>query len=1081
MDCSLIIRFICPDILLIYLLLIFFIFHSMIKISPLFNTLSQIGLVSILLFITSYAWSQQPAAKQKALERKLDSLYTQEAFETAIPLFEEYIDRCKLQKDWSACTKAQTRLAVAYSFNDQLPRAIAQIDEAITTANQYLSETDSLLGKALFRKGEFLLEDRQAEAAIEAYQISYPISIEHQAWEDAAYAKIGIAVAYYLTSQYEAMSATLNQAQEIQQKYLPDSEDIPPTLLSLQGASNDILGDFDGALQQTLYALQLHLKKWQSTREDSIILSSYYNNIGAYYHSKGDYKQAINYYRNGISIKELVKDTKKDIASNYNNMAIAHSAAGQLEASLTALDKSQSLLSEESASEELTILYNSIARNYLLIEDPHQAEVFARKALRLSNQPPEYTSLSQRRLAEALLQAGKTDEALQQIEQSITHLASLDGEHLARATSLGVAARCLLLNRSFEKSLAYAQQALSLLYTDIPTAGFYPNPDIEEKIARIEGIRILQQKATTLAVCAANQKDPVKYLTHALATFDLSFSWTDSSRQEYISATSKQILTKETRQAYETAIATAIQLYEHTGQNSYKHKAFALAERNKAIVMQERFQNNRANFFSGIPDSLRQKEVEIKRDLTFYNQKISEAQLSANPNQVQLDFWHAKVLKLNQSLNKLITSLEEQYPRYHQLKYDLPDIDIPALQQQIIGDQSLLIEYFIGDKNIYLFAIDKNNIEIESIPFTQAFPSLISGFVQQLSSPPQNDLQQSFRKFSTQAHDIYQLLLYNLLTRFPDTERLFIIPDRILHYLPFEVLLTTPVDASENHNNYARLAYLFKDYQITYNYSARMLMSIYSQGTTRASKLKCLAVAPDFNGQIASKDGYSYGAITSNTHEVNAIQSFFDSQLLLSQDAQEEVFKSIASEFDIIHLATHGTADRDAPLFSRLIFQPQLQDAPEDNLLHTYELYDMQLNARLVTLSACETGIGKYTYGEEVMSLASGFMHTGCSNILMTLWKAQDNAVAQLMELFYYNLSLGKTVDDALRSAKIDFLAKANTQKHPYYWAASVNVGDGVAFVSPPSDYKVSSILGVVIMISFLFILFWQHKGSRSQ
>ncbi len=153
------------------------------------------------------------------------------------------------------------------------------------------------------------------------------------------------------------------------------------------------------------------------------------------------------------------------------------------------------------------------------------------------------------------------------------------------------------------------------------------------------------------------------------------------------------------------------------------------------------------------------------------------------------------------------------------------------------------------------------------------------------------------------------------------------------------------------------------------------------------------------------------------------------SRILLRKDASESNFKKAGSAFRRIHFATHGKFQADEPLKSGLYLA---KDADNDGVLTVGELYSMNLDADLITLSACETGLGKIANGDDVVGLTRGFLYAGSRSIVASLWSVDDKATATLMQAFYRNLaSMNKR--DALRQAQIK---TRDTFPHPFFWAA---------------------------------------------
>jgi CHAT domain-containing protein len=163
---------------------------------------------------------------------------------------------------------------------------------------------------------------------------------------------------------------------------------------------------------------------------------------------------------------------------------------------------------------------------------------------------------------------------------------------------------------------------------------------------------------------------------------------------------------------------------------------------------------------------------------------------------------------------------------------------------------------------------------------------------------------------------------------------------------------------------------------------------------------------------------------------------------LVGIDAIESKFKQSANHYGVLHLAMHALIDDKKPMYSKLAFS-LVEDGTDDGFLNAYELYNMELSAELVVLSACETGYGKLEKGEGMMSLAHAFTYAGCPSIVMSQWLADDKATAQLMKLFYKNLATGCSKDEALQKAKIEFISDADeVRQNPAFWAGFVVMGD---------------------------------------
>jgi CHAT domain-containing protein len=187
------------------------------------------------------------------------------------------------------------------------------------------------------------------------------------------------------------------------------------------------------------------------------------------------------------------------------------------------------------------------------------------------------------------------------------------------------------------------------------------------------------------------------------------------------------------------------------------------------------------------------------------------------------------------------------------------------------------------------------------------------------------------------------------------------------------------------------------------------------------------------------------GDIPNTLDELNTVSRVIGgrSKLLLGRAATEGAVRSQPlQDFDIIHFATHGVSSAEFPDRAALVLAQDPQGG-EDGLLQAREIRKLPLHAQLVTLSACDTGVGSLEGQEGVANLIRAFLFAGSKSVLASLWMASDIYTAQLMERFYGYLANGEGPSSALRDAKVDLLRRFGTNAVPFYWAGFVTVGDG--------------------------------------
>ena len=248
-----------------------------------------------------------------------------------------------------------------------------------------------------------------------------------------------------------------------------------------------------------------------------------------------------------------------------------------------------------------------------------------------------------------------------------------------------------------------------------------------------------------------------------------------------------------------------------------------------------------------------------------------------------------------------------------------------------------------------------------------------------------------------------------------------------------------------------------------------------------------LAFAPSFgeNQEIAENDKITdlrgnLSPLYHNIPEVEAIQKLLGGKVFGGSAATEAAFVANASDYKIIHLSTHGKANDKVGDYAFLAFA-EIPDSLENEKLYNRDLYNLRLNADMVVLSACETGIGELQRGEGIISLARGFSYAGAKSLITSLWNVDDAKTKELMEGFYRYIKAGKAKDEALHLAKLDYLSRRRSvDAHPFYWAAFVAMGD-MEPVEFGWGYKVYGFWFLVVLAGIGTFWYWNRKNEKPQ
>ena len=459
--------------------------------------------------------------------------------------------------------------------------------------------------------------------------------------------------------------------------------------------------------------------------------------------------------------------------------------------------------------------------------------------------------------------------------------------------------------------------------------------------------------------------------------------------------------------------------------------AFKIVEKTKSRELTINFNAVNATKVGNVPDSLLQQEKLINIELS----KVRKLKFESKSDSLN-SLYKLQLFDLNQRKNKLYELFKKEFPRYHNLKYNNEVIDIALIQKKLNTDQ-LLIEYFLGTDDLFIFTITKNHYDVKQIKIPENFQLSIS---QLRNSIYKYDDEEQAKTYLKSAHQLYNTLIKPIKKELK--QKLIIIPDGVLNYIPFETLLEEKVDQITSYKN---LPYLIKNHQISYNYSATLYHQLLTQ-ESEAAKENLVAFAPSFkdnkeNFKSISARRNGFENLLYNIPEAEMAHDYISGRLFKGNAATEENFLKNASNYKIIHLSTHAKSNDKLGDYSYIVMSKVNDSIDDPNRIYTSELYNLNLNADMVVLSACETGLGELQKGEGIISLARAFTYAGAKSTINSLWSVNDASTKTLMEEFYKNIKAGKTKDQALHEAKLSYLENEDMDA-PYFWASFIAMGN---------------------------------------
>lgn len=591
----------------------------------------------------------------------------------------------------------------------------------------------------------------------------------------------------------------------------------------------------------------------------------------------------------------------------------------------------------------------------------------------------------------------------------------------ARREVVLVYGRALVLTGEAPAAVNLYNEALAAFSTNEPSVDELPRPDPDSISTSDLG------EVSQLIVRRAQALDTMGRRAEALTDFETFFGILDRLRGRVNSDESRRFLTKDVREYFDLAVDLYLQSYAETGDEGVLWRAFELSERARAYTLLTALRSDRT--------SRSRKEGKLRGRIA----ELERAVANKPGQQPLLDAARLQLDRLTAS-----EKTEEAVPE--------TTLDREELLALLADRQTELLAYHLGPRQGYCFQLSADGgISVRKISTTH-LTEQVTAWTRAIEESAY--LGKSLRPAGEQRlldADFLQrglALRANLLPEEFPAERVCIIPDGALNFLPFSAL---PLGEAGAPLEYGRLDYFQRGREISYAYSARFLLELDKQ-PERTYAENLVAFAPEFRGNDdqAARRSIARGDLRAlpglrplrhNQEEVRAIAGLVpDAKTFYGVAANRAAFLTTVGQGRVVHLSSHGTVNAADPNLSFIAFS-QLGDSLElEELLYFNDLSTLPLPTELAVLSACETSLGEYVPGDVTLSLASAFAAAGARSTLTTLWPVDDAATKDLMVNFYERLTAGESRAAALAGAQTMHL-KSGRYAHPYYWSAMTLYG----------------------------------------
>jgi CHAT domain-containing protein/tetratricopeptide (TPR) repeat protein len=782
--------------------------------------------------------------------------------------------------------------------------------------------------------------------------------------------------------------------------------------LSNIGALNDWQGNVSKSLESYREALKL-LEGQGDKKRLGLVLG----NMGAAYEKQSDYPKSLEYYHQALSAFQETGD-KGRTAWILGNLGAIASKLGNDREALDYFGKSLALLQEVGDRKYEGWVLGTMGTIYKGQGETEKSFEFLNRALEIAREIGDKKTEVEHlgNIGSGYQEMGEHEKAADylkkalQIAEELGDKVSISDIHIL----LGIVNRDL---NDIDRSIADSQTALAI----------GQELGMPRTIWNSEwGLAISYEKK-------GDYEDALQHFRNAIRTVE-------SVRGKLLTQEQKVGFLGETLDIYEDLIELLFKLREKDRAGEYEAESFHLAERAKSRAFLELLAEANVNLSSGISQELEAEEKNLQAQLTDLQQKLLDPEIKAE----EKENLYKELQSAESRYNDFILELREKTPEYASTAYPEP-YTLDRAQARIMDKNTYLLELFLGRNNVYLWLISKDRIlRTQSFPREDEVFAKIQEYQTQIA---QRKINLDFRL----AGEIYDVLLKDALAAIPRSSHLIIIPDGVLLRFPFEALVTEKKDPSPR--------YLLEDFIISYAPSASVLGEI--EGRKRGTPfgpIDLLAFGnPLFeNREEAAQADVEYlraGArlqpLPYAEEEVSSICRIYQrsggrTESYVQEEALEEILKSKnCGQYKNIHFATHGFVDDRVPALSGLLLAPSRKPDGEDGFLRLNEIFPLHLNARLVTLSACETALGKEVRGEGMIGLTRAFFYAGAQSVMASLWMVSDQSTAILMRDFYKEYVKGRRPSLALRLAKLELLKGDNpTYRHPFFWAPFILAGE---------------------------------------
>lgn len=776
-------------------------------------------------------------------------------------------------------------------------------------------------------------------------------------------------------------------------------------------------------------------------------------NMGAFYYDINQYDKATAYYEESLSIGKKI-DNSALIAINLNNIGSVYACLGKSDKCLAYYKQSLNLEKQLNRQQKIAIILNNIGMEYFRLGQYERSLDYLNKALKIERKlnSPHNIAARLNNIGAVYLRQKRYREA----EEVFLERKDI-GKRIAKTRLIHAGlVEVYLATKRYSEALALLKE-LPPTWRDNRKRRMEYHTQYGQAL---KGKGILRESSQELFK-AVSIVEEIRHAVSERSGFFAGGGYISrlTPHRELVTVLSEMAINGE-------KMDDSFRAYGKDPASS----AFYFSEMTKARTLLEAMAESAKKSQSvKIPQYLKKKEQSLLNQLAATDRQWEDAYKKGED---ALNRLKRRKRILTDELDNLIKELRQKYPGYAALHYPkpVPPEDLPLKEDEV------LLEYAIGEDAGYLFVVRKGGVKrLVKIPvIKERLEEKIKAFIEPMNT-------KEYEKFSVkEAKALYDLLLSSALKDIKDTEKIIIVPDGILGLLPFEALVIKEgkdekdtLYAGDRHaiNYYQSASVLSIQRSLKYINPEKTLFAlgnpVYSDKDPRYIAWKKREEEPvianskkyAFRGlAIKAKWGKTteegignkieFPPLPETEIEVKEIAKIMGvspepPDILLSVLANEtEVRKADLEVYRYIHFATHASLPGMVQGVNEpFILLSQVENhGSDDGFLTLSDVLDLKLNADMVALSACVTGVGKEVEGEGVVNFARAFQYAGAKAVVVSLWEVASKPAVEYMKIFYGRLKAGKSRSEALKFARNEIKAK---YPNPFFWAVFILHGEG--------------------------------------